>query len=153
MIKALFRMDFYGEYISENLLSWAIRNDKVDVITTVLELARISEDDGQWHLIDPALSWPTSSLDSFCNALRLGKISILETFIKATGCGLDYTALESAGHEKGQMKPEHYLGLTINGQKRKDWAKSVDPNAKSESATEKLLHLAAHQGNIDSGKS
>jgi len=153
MISAWFPVGFEDGLIQETLLSWAINNDKLDVIQTLLELARTAEDDGQWCLIKPVLSSPTNRIDNLCNALRLGKISIIETFIKATGCGLDYAALESAQHGKGSMKPEHYLGLTMNGRKRKDWAKSVNPNTESETATEKLLHIAAHQGNIDSGKS
>ena len=139
--------------LQETLLSWAISNGKVDVVQTLLELAQIAEDDGQWRLINPVLSCPSNRLDNLCTALRLGKISIFETFIKATGCGLDYMALESSEHEKGSMKPEHYLGLTMNGRKRKDWAKSVNPNTESITTAQKLLHIAAHQGNIDSGKS
>lgn len=153
MISTPYIIGFEANWIQETLLSWAMDNDKADVIQALLEFARIAEDDGQWRLINPVLSSPTNRIDNLCNALRLGKISILETFIKATGCGLDYTALEGAEHGKGSMKPEHYLGLTMNGRKRKDWAKSVNPNTESETATEKLLHIAAHQGNIDSGKS
>ena len=153
MISTLFTICFEDGQTKESPLGWAISNDKVDAIQTLLELARAAEDDGQWRLINPVLSCPTNRTDNLCNALRLGKISILETFIKATGCGLDYAALENAEHEKGFMKPEHYLGLTMNGRKRKDWAKSVNPNAKTEAITAKLLHIAAHQGNIDSGRS
>ncbi|KAF8453305.1 hypothetical protein BGX38DRAFT_1259120, partial [Terfezia claveryi] len=143
MISASFMMNYEGGRTYETLLSWAINNDKVDVILTLLELARTAEDDGQWRLINPVLSYPTSHSDNLCNALRLGKTSILETFIKATGCGLDYAALENAGHEKGTVKPEHYLGLTMNGRKRKDWAKSVNPNTGSETDNKRAKVLAA----------
>ncbi|KAF8420190.1 hypothetical protein EV426DRAFT_701743 [Tirmania nivea] len=147
---ASFILGFEDKWTQETLLSWTINNNKVGVIQTLLELARIAEDDGQWRLINPVLSCPTNRFDNLCNALRLGRISILETFIKATGCGLDYAALESVEHEKGMTKPERYLCLAMNGRKREDWAKSVNPNTESETAKEKLLHVAAHQGNIDS---
>ena len=138
--------------VHEDSLTWAIRNDKPDVVHTLLELAEAAEEDGQWELIHPTLANPTDHSDHFCFALAQGKISTLETFMKAVGCGLDYAALENAEQKNDTIQPEYYLGLTMNGRKRKDWAKLANPNQRIEYTAEKLLHLATYCGNIDSGE-
>lgn len=155
MISAVICTDFLSSPAHmETALGWAIRHDKLDVIKVLLELAEAVEEDGQWRLINPMLTRPNDYYDYFCYALRQGKTSLLEMFMKSTGCGLDYAALEAIEQETGLIKPDHYLGLTVNGRKRKDWAKSVNPNSyQSEHRVERLLHLAAYSGNIDSSES
>lgn len=138
---------------NQNPLSWAVHNDRLDVVIFLLELAKETEEDGQWKLINAQLNDPNEDLDCFCLALRLGRITIIEHFMKLTGCGLDYFKLEATEQETGQIKPRYYMGLTINGHKKKDWAKAANPDTQQYyKAVHKFLHLAAYLANLDSGR-
>ncbi|KAF8473823.1 hypothetical protein BDZ91DRAFT_339191 [Kalaharituber pfeilii] len=131
-------------------LSWAVFHDRLDVVEALIGLANEADEDGAWKLINPQLNSPSkSSFDSFAMALRLGKTRIVETFMKETGCGPNFEDFEQP---TGVVKPQYYLGLSINGKKRKDWAKAANPNNNSgwTTSTEKLLHFAAFYGNLDS---
>ncbi|KAK6349078.1 hypothetical protein TWF730_009837 [Orbilia blumenaviensis] len=69
-------------------------------------------------------------------AVEFGSIDILETLMKWDGIGAllsekknkNDKGEEEEEEEENPTKPKFYLGLSIHGKKRKDWAKAANPN-------------------------
>ncbi|KAK6512296.1 hypothetical protein TWF481_001186 [Arthrobotrys musiformis] len=88
-------------------------------------------------------------------AVQLERIDILETLMEWEGIGaiLEKATKSKEGEEEEEeenpVKPKHYLGLSIHGKKRKDWAKAANPNDTTSTSTESLrqplgLYAAYH---------
>ncbi|KAF3936886.1 hypothetical protein ABW19_dt0206096 [Dactylella cylindrospora] len=66
-------------------------------------------------------------------AIRLQNIEMLENLMRRQGVGaLFKEKKENKGKDEEEEevveKPKHYLGLSIHGKRRKDWAKAANPN-------------------------
>ncbi|KAF3909580.1 hypothetical protein AA313_de0205684 [Arthrobotrys entomopaga] len=78
-------------------------------------------------------------------AIQYGRVEFLEQFLKWHGIG----ALLSEKKEKAEeaeeevtVKPKSYIGLSIHGKKRKDWAKAANPNATNPITNLERKHMA-----------
>ncbi|KAK6526995.1 hypothetical protein TWF281_010191 [Arthrobotrys megalospora] len=73
-------------------------------------------------------------------AVEFERIEILETLMKWDGIGAllaekkTEEGKEGEEEEENPIKPKYYLGLSIHGKKRKDWAKAANPNDTSSTA-------------------
>ena len=132
-----------------DILTWAIYHEKLDIVKTVLKLAQESEQGGAWKIAGLSLWQPNGGRDAWSIAMRLGRTAALELLVKATGSGINYAKLESAELETGVTKPQYYLGLTLHGKKRKDWANAANPNKQNTEPTHQLVHYAAYYGCMD----
>jgi hypothetical protein len=85
-------------------------------------------------------------------AISLGHTECLATIIKSTAVGLPLMKLSEESGIAASEEPEYYQGLSIRGQKRKDWADSGRPDnsSKTESPSRPPLLLSALQGNLSS---
>ena len=110
--------------------------------------------DGAFSLIGPTppnLSGPMH--DPFVLAMRKGHIKVLELLMQKVGLGLDYQTLQEKEFDTGLVKPPYYPGLTIGGKRKKDWAKSANPQwTKAVGKVENLLPMAAALGNFTTCK-
>lgn len=66
-------------------------------------------------------------------AVEFERIEILETLMEWDGIGALLAEKVEDGKEEDEeeenpARPKHYLGLSIHGKKRKDWAKAANPN-------------------------
>ncbi|KAJ6261350.1 hypothetical protein Dda_4020 [Drechslerella dactyloides] len=81
-------------------------------------------------------------------AIKWGRIDILREFMSRDGAGALFFEKQSKD-EKGDEdedeaveKPKYYLGLSIHGKKRQDWAKAANPNAADTTTTTNQQPLA-----------
>ncbi|KAK6538841.1 hypothetical protein TWF694_010406 [Orbilia ellipsospora] len=140
-------IDFIGQYIpfildGEGIDKAKMTNAPLLYQATVVgdyELAKyiistIDKLDTSLHKHDfAALNNPWANHEGAA-AIQYGRIDLLEQFLKWHGIGALLAEKkekegEGEAEEEVTIKPKSYLGLSIHGKKRKDWAKAANPNA------------------------
>ncbi|KAK6354803.1 hypothetical protein TWF696_003936 [Orbilia brochopaga] len=90
-------------------------------------------------------------------AIQWGRIDLLREFMSRDGVGglffekKDKDKKSDEEEDETVVKPKYYLGLSIHGKKRKDWAKAANPNATettSDSNQQPIGLFAAHHGSL-----
>ncbi|KAK6333268.1 hypothetical protein TWF718_011088 [Orbilia javanica] len=139
MIK--FRLPFIldGEGIDKakigesTLLYQAVRVGDVELLQYITSTMDKLEPNGR--KFDVGVFCNIGSMRDHCSgAVEFQHIGVLETLMEWDGVGalLDEKVKDSKEgeeeEEEGPAKPKHYLGLSIHGKKRTDWAKAANPN-------------------------
>lgn len=102
---------------------------------------------------DPSSKTPfTLDQSALQLALSLGHTECLGLLIKSTGVGLPLTKLSEESGIAASEEPQYYQGLSIRGQKRKDWADAGRPDTshQTESPSRPPLLISALQGSLTS---
>ncbi|KAI5807435.1 hypothetical protein DFH27DRAFT_319642 [Peziza echinospora] len=131
-------------------LTWAVYRSDTVTIENLLQWADEQQVDGAYSLIGPTPPSTSGIMhDPFVLAMRKGQIEVLKLFMQKVGLGLDYQTLQEREFDTGLVKPPYYPGLTIGGKRKKDWAKSANPQwQKAVGKVENLLPMAAALGNF-----
>jgi ankyrin repeat protein len=100
---------------------------------------------------DESLKVFTCSQSDYDFVVRLGRTEMIGHLIAATGAGVPLQKLVETSGVVVQEKPKYYQGLSVHGQKRKDWAEQRRGNrwAQVENILPPLLAVAL-EGNLES---
>jgi ankyrin repeat protein len=132
-----------------SLLQYAIWADNVDLLVFLLQLgaeyaSRTAEDETTSRIFPVA----QGDLDY---AIRLGRTRALAELIRRTGAGIPLEDLVKKSGVEVEEKPKYYQGLSVHGQKRKDWSAAVRRRQMRRTGNEHPPSLiAAFQGSIES---
>ncbi|KAG8421227.1 hypothetical protein J3458_003122 [Metarhizium acridum] len=133
------------------LFQHVMENDNVSGLKVLLDMAQhFSEEKTSSNHADEASSKFTFSERDFRWAVEHGKTQMLSLIIKRTGAGVPLDHLVKKSGVEVREKPRYYQGLTVHGEKRKDWA-NAGRNVVSRTSgmkTPPLLH-AALEGSVD----
>ncbi|KAK1754894.1 Ankycorbin [Echria macrotheca] len=89
--------------------------------------------------------------NSFELAISRGRTGLLTEIIRRTGAGLPLESLVQQSGVELKVKPRYYQGLTVYGQKRKDWAEAGrEVSRRSTGIQTSPLLLAALSGSLES---
>ncbi|KAG9049848.1 hypothetical protein FS837_008898 [Tulasnella sp. UAMH 9824] len=108
------------------------------------------------HLVEP-MSIPDHIM---LTILQDDSPDLLDTYIRYTGGGLSLPKLEAKEHTDDKAQPGHYcgeddgehkfyLGLSVDGKKRKDLARGEDPNAPNQSDAKPTVPVGWHAASRD----
>ncbi|KDQ19308.1 hypothetical protein BOTBODRAFT_170420 [Botryobasidium botryosum FD-172 SS1] len=125
----------YGNSSENVALSNAIANNDLEAFIKICDLM---------VLLDEPVEPGKSDLQS---VIQADSPAILDEFIRRTGLGISFAIAETSEADKEvDTESNLYLGLDIQGKKRKDLARSGDPAAPKGGQDIPLLWLAAQKG-------
>ena len=137
-----------------DLIRLAIYNDNVKLLSWLLDFGNEYTKRGKAAdlLEDSKFKMFSVQHATFLYAVQAGHPRILAELIKRTGAGVPINKFAKSSGVELQEKPRYYQGLSVHGQKRKDWAargRGISGYESTESSHPPLLE-AAQYGSLGS---
>lgn len=138
---------YHSTILINNLLKYAIFKNDLPLLDWLLKTGN------EWAKTDPYdKSAFTCSQEEFQLAMILGHTECLSMLIQRTAVGLPLMKMSEESGVEDRDEHQYYLGLSIRGKKRKDWADAgrPDSNDQYEAAARPPLLVSAMQGSLSS---